>query len=79
MTSLDTFLDRFVARLRGRLATGAATYADRYYARSAVELVDEFQHDLEDVCGWLLMTWIRLEHIRGLRDHLEQGRTDDDA
>lgn len=79
MTSLYTFLDRFVARLRARLAAGAATYGDRSFTRPAVELVDEVQQELEDVCGWSLLPWIRLEHIRGLRDHLEQGRTDDDA
>ena len=79
MTSLDTFLDRFVARLRARLATGAETYGDRSYTRPVVELVDEFQHDIEDVCGWLRLLWIRLHRIRGLGQLINQGGTDGHA
>ena len=73
MTSLDPHLDQFVGRLRARLATGAATYGDRSFTRPAVELVDEIQQELEDVCGWSLLLWIRLERIRGLGQRLEQG------
>ena len=65
MNSLDTDLDRFVARLRARLAAGAATYGDRSFTRPATELVDEIQQELEDTCGWSLLLWIRLERLRG--------------
>ena len=65
MNSLDAHLDRFVARLRARLVAGAATYGDRSFTRPAAELVDEVQQELEDVCGWSLLLWIRLERLRG--------------
>lgn len=64
MTALDADLDRFIARLRQRLVVGAATYGDTSFTRPAAELVDEVQQELEDVCGWSLLLWIRLERVR---------------
>ncbi|MBK8100638.1 MAG: hypothetical protein IPK26_26410 [Planctomycetes bacterium] len=64
MSVLDADIDRFVARLRARLAAGAATYGDRSFTRPAGELVDEVQQELEDVCGWSLLLWVRLERLR---------------
>ena len=65
MNPLDHHLDRFVDRLRARLEAGAATYGDASFTRPAAELVDEVQQELEDVCGWSLLLWIRLERLRG--------------
>ena len=58
-------LDRFVARLRARLAAGATTYGDASFDRHAIDLVDEIQQELEDVCGWGLILWLRLDRLRG--------------
>jgi hypothetical protein len=71
MTEAD--LDRFVARLRARLEAGAKTYGNRSLARPAIELVDEVQQELEDVCGWSLLLWIRLDRLRGHVEQLEGG------
>lgn len=72
--SLDADLARFVARLRARLEAGARTYGDISFTRPAAELVDEIQQEIEDVCGWSLLLWIRLERLRGLVEQLdEQG------
>lgn len=76
MTALDTAVDRFVARLRARLTAGAAAYGDRSFNRPAAELVDEIQQELEDVCGWSLILWIRLERLRG---RVDGGRFGGDA
>ena len=65
MNPLDHHLDRFVDRLRARLEAGAATYGNTSFTRPAAELVDEVQQELEDVCGWSLLLWIRLERLRG--------------
>lgn len=61
---LDAHIDRFVARLRARLDAGAATYGDISFTRPPAELVDEIQQELEDVCGWSLLLWIRLERLK---------------
>tara|TARA_R110002096_G_scaffold4461_1_gene20685 strand:- start:54 stop:284 length:231 start_codon:yes stop_codon:yes gene_type:complete len=61
---INTHFNSFVARLRARMITGAATYGDASFARPAPELVDEIQQELEDVCGWSLLLWIRLERLK---------------
>ena len=76
MTNLDAHLDRFVTRLRTRLEAGAATYGDRSFTRPAAELVDEIQQELEDVCGWSLLLWIRLARLRGaVEQHELEGES----
>lgn len=72
---LDAHLDRFVARLRARLVAGAATYGDASFTRPATELVDEAQQELEDVCGWSLLLWIRLERLKAGVAELGAGET----
>jgi hypothetical protein len=56
--------DRFVNRLRARLQAGAKEYGDVSFTRPVVELVDEIQQELEDVSGWSLLLWSRLEKLR---------------
>ena len=70
MTQLDADLERFVQRLRARLVAGAATYGDASFTRPAAELVEEVQQELEDVCGWSLLLWIRLERLRARVEQL---------
>lgn len=65
MTHLDAALDRFVSRLRTRLAAGAVTYGDTSFTRPAGGLVDEVMQELEDVAGWSLLLWVRLDRLRG--------------
>lgn len=72
MTNFDADLDRFVQRLRARLVAGAVTYGDASFTRPAAELVDEVQQELEDVCGWSLLLWLRLERLRGAVEQHEQ-------
>lgn len=76
MIDINTHVDRFVARLRARLITGAAIYGDASFTRPAPELVDEVQQELEDVCGWSLLLWIRLERLKQSVATTEQGDTD---
>ena len=76
MIPLDADLDRFVMRLRARLVAGAATYGDASFRRPAAELVNEVQQELEDVCGWSLILWIRLQRLRGRVDAVVQGGAD---
>lgn len=63
-------LQRFVERLRTRLAAGAVTYGNTSFTRPPADLVDEVMQELEDVCGWSLLLWIRLDR---LRSHIERA------
>ena len=78
MTPLDADLDRFVARLRARLIKGAETYGDTSFTRPAADLVGEVQQELEDVCGWALLLWVRLNRLRGRVEQVEQRGGDYD-
>jgi hypothetical protein len=70
-------LERFTGRLRQRLEQGARDYGDISFTRPAVELVDEIQQELEDVCGWGLILWLRLDRLRSHLEHIEtQGGAD---
>lgn len=73
MTPLDAHLDRFVQRLRARLEAGAATYGDASFTRPAAELVDEIQQEVEDIAGWGLLLWIRLDRLLGAVERTELG------
>lgn len=63
-SQLDADLVRCVSRLRARLVAGAATHRDVSFNRPGAELVDEVQQELEDVSGWSLILWVRLERLR---------------
>lgn len=75
----DADIDRFVGRLRARLAAGAVTYGDTSFTRPAAELVNEIQQELEDVCGWALLLWTRLDRLRGQVERVAEltGGNDD--
>lgn len=75
MGPLEADLVRFIERLRARLIAGTATYGDTSFTRPAVDLVDEIQQELEDVCGWSLLLWIRLDRLRGRVEQLGTGGT----
>ena len=62
---LDLAYLRFMQRLRTRLDAGAAEYGNASFTRPAGALVDEIQQELEDVCGWALILWMRLDRVRG--------------
>lgn len=71
---LGQSIDRFVTRLRARLAAGAREYGDRSFTRPPAELVDEVMQELEDVAGWSLLLWLRLDRLRGAVEHLDVQR-----
>lgn len=74
---LDGEVDRFVERLRARLVAGAATYGVASLQRPCQELIDEIQEELEDVAGWGLVLWVRLERLRDQVANLDQGGADE--
>ena len=61
---LANSFDRFVDRVRERMAAGAKVYGDISLTRPRAELVDEIMQELEDVAGWSVLLWHRLERLR---------------
>jgi hypothetical protein len=66
----------FVAHVHSRLEAGARAYGDKSFAASPEALVLEVQQELEDVCGWAFVLWVRLEAIR---EALEAARSHGDS
>ena len=67
---LDAELARFMGRVRARLAAGARDYGDASFHRPVGELVDEIQQEVEDVAGWGLILWLRLDRMREAVDRV---------
>jgi hypothetical protein len=62
--TIDAF-PAFAERVRARLEAGRVYEAAKPAAeRPALDLVREIQEELEDVCGWSVALWARLEAIR---------------
>jgi hypothetical protein len=72
---LDGDLDRFVARLRQRLDVGAQTYGSASFTRPMTGVVDEVMQELEDVAGWAVLLWARLDRVRARVAELGEGGT----
>ena len=61
---LASAVDRFVDRVRERMEAGARTYGDVSLSAPPAALLTEIQEELEDVCGWSVLLWHRLEQLR---------------
>jgi hypothetical protein len=53
----------FAARVHARLEAGAREYPGSP-DRAELDLLDEVQQELEDVCGWSCVLWAKLEAIK---------------
>ncbi len=54
----------FRDRLLRRLKRGYEAYGDESFDKPLPVLVDEIQQELEDICGWGLITWAKLQHLK---------------
>lgn len=80
---LDTF-DTFASAVRRRLEQGRREYGDSALSRPLPELRGELAEELEDVCGWAFLLWLRVRRIdaataeRGPLSPAERHRRDSD-
>lgn len=63
-------------RLQRPFVAGVAFCRDASSTRPGAHLVDEIQKELEGVCGWSLILWIRPERLRGRVEATVEGGTD---
>jgi hypothetical protein len=61
----------FFKRLFARLEAGAREYGNKSYSRDPVELMDEIQQELLDVCGWGCIQFERLEKMKEALSSIE--------
>ena len=66
---LQQHLAEFLARMTNRLEEGARVYGGASLRAPSSALLTEIQQELEDVAGWSVLLWSRLERLRqGLED-----------
>jgi hypothetical protein len=71
---IEVTLDKFVSKVRARLVEGARIYGDASLDLPVDNLLNEIEQELEDVCGWSVLLWAKLERLRErLRDNDEDG------
>ena len=65
--------ERFAAKVHARLVQGERIYGDASLEKCNLNLVDEIQQELEDIAGWGVLLWIRLERIKTLAKQLDEA------
>lgn len=63
-TELDKLWRIFLSRVEERLKEGQRQYGDRSYTKNPDVLLNELQQEVEDIAGWGVILWIRLEAMR---------------
>ena len=65
--------ERFAAKVHARLVQGERVFDNKSLDKANIDLVDEIQQELEDIAGWGVLLWIRLERVKTLAKQLEQA------
>ena len=65
--------ERFVAKVHARLVEGERVFDNKSLDKANIDLIDEIQQELEDIAGWGVLLWIRLERVKTLAKQLEQA------
>lgn len=55
---------QFMAMVKGRLNAGRATYGDTSFSLPPLQLLEEIQAEILDICGWSFILWERVERLR---------------
>lgn len=61
---LASDLAKFLERVTDRLEAGSRVYGGASTRLPTGRLVDEIQQELEDVAGWSVLLWSKLERLR---------------
>lgn len=65
--------ERFAAKVHARLVQGERVFDNRSLDKPHLDLIEEIQQELEDIAGWGVLLWIRLERVKTLAKQLEQA------
>ncbi len=65
--------ERFAAKVHARLVQGERVFDNRSLDKPHLDLIEEIQQELEDIAGWGVLLWIRLERIKTLAKQLDEA------
>lgn len=63
-TELDKLWRIFLSRVEERLKEGQIQYGNKSFTKNPDALLNELQQEVEDIAGWGVILWIRLEAMR---------------
>ena len=70
---LQPHWERFSAKVHARLVEGERVFDNKALDKANLDLVDEIQQELEDIAGWGVLLWIRLERIKELAKQVDEA------
>lgn len=76
---LEEAFANFCNKVHARLQQGARTYGDASLEMPTPRLVNEIQQELEDVAGWSILLWMRLERLRRTHENIRARFEEDGA
>jgi len=56
----------FIETLRARMEQGFKEYGDKSFERSGVELLEEIEQEVLDICGWSVVVYNRIRKLKEL-------------
>ena len=65
--------ERFAAKVHARLVQGERVFDNRSLDKPHLDLMEEIQQELEDIAGWGVLLWIRLERVKTLAKQLDEA------
>lgn len=65
--------ERFAAKVHARLVQGERVFDNRSLDKPHLDLIEEIQQELEDIAGWGVLLWIRLERVKTLAKQLDEA------
>ena len=65
--------ERFASKVHARLVEGERVFDNRSLDKPHLDLIEEIQQELEDIAGWGVLLWIRLERIKTLAKQLQEA------
>ena len=65
--------ERFASKVHARLVEGERVFDNRSLDKPHLDLIEEIQQELEDIAGWGVLLWIRLERVKTLAKQLQEA------
>ena len=65
--------ERFASKVHARLVQGERVFDNRSLDKPHLDLIEEIQQELEDIAGWGVLLWIRLERVKTLAKQLDEA------
>jgi len=69
--------ERFTQAVYQRLCEGERIYGNNSVSKGGEHLIDELQAECQDLAGWGMLLWLRLEQMRDTVAKLERQHEDD--